>query len=251
MTFWDLLLACRRRWVVVVVGVVLTAGGLVMIERESGVYWAQSNVIFLAPTSSRFPNSLNTGSESLIMTAGIVANVVHGDQDVTATSSSSVSIVDMGIHEGTLIRLPSVGGQWAKNFSQPVLDVEAAAATPEEVRSEMNALLEAINATLAQMQDQAGVDEFNRMTTQVSPDSIDVQYRQGDRRRAVMMCVILGVALTLSAVVVVDRRANHKSSPVKPSASRAAATSKGSVHAGRPQPGGRRSGGRLSVGSSK
>ena len=251
MTFWDLLLACRRRWVVVIVGVLLTAGGLVMVERADGVYWAQSNVIFLAPTSSRFPNSLNTGSESLIMTAGIVANVVHGDQDVTATSSSSVSIVDMGIEDGTLIRLPSVGGQWAKNFSQPVLDVEAAAATPEEVQGKMSALLSAINTTLAQMQDQAGVDEFNRMTTQASPSSIDVQYRQGDKRRALLMTLTLGVVATLGAVVAADRHARRTSVPFRKSDGGRARPGAGPPRTVSNPAGARRSNDRTKVGTSK
>jgi hypothetical protein len=205
-TVWDLLAACRRRWPMLMVGLFLTTAIGVWVKNEPGVYWAQTDVIFLAPTSSRFPNSLSTGSESLIMTAGIVEHEVTQGSSLNATSSASVTLVDQGVRDGTMIRLPNIGGQWAYNYAQPVLDVEAVASSPSEVVQRMDDMQSAIQVALDRRQDQAGVDQFNRITVQASPASVDVEYRGGDRRRAVVVTGLLGMALTLGAVVIADRR---------------------------------------------
>lgn len=183
----------------------VTAATGMWLASTPGVYWAQADVIFLAPTSSRFPNALNTSSGSVIMTAGIVQHDVIEDSNY-GTSSSSVTLVDQGVVDGTMVRLPNVGGQWAYNYAEPVLDVQAVANTPEEVARRMIDLELAIQAALARRQDAAGVDKFDRITVQTSPSSLEVQYRGGDRRRAMAVIVLLGMAVTVSVVAIADRK---------------------------------------------
>lgn len=206
MTVWDLLSSCRRQWGLLLIGLVLTTGVGWWVKHVPGVYFAQTQVIFLAPTSTRFPNSLNTGSASLIMTAGIIEHEMTQGSTQNTTSSASVSLVDQGVNDGTMVRLPNIGGQWAYNYAQPVLDVQAAASTPEEVRRRMEELQQAIKMALDRRQDAAQVDQFNRITVQASPVAVDVVYRGGDRGRALIVTTIVGGGVTLSVVVLAERR---------------------------------------------
>ena len=206
MTVWDLFAACGRRWAIVLLGAALTVGTLFLIDREQGVYWAQTNLIFLAPTSSRFPNSLNATSESLINTASVVKRSVDLGEDYQATSSVNVTIVDDGVQDGTMVRLPNLGGQWAPNFAQAVLDIQAVGSASEVVEERMVSMKSTIENTLKQMQDSAEVGLENRISIQASPADIDVKYVHGNRSRAMAVALLLGVGLTLAAVIIIDRR---------------------------------------------
>ncbi len=205
-TVWDLLHACRRMWIVVIVGMLATGGVALWVSDQRGVYFAQTDLVFLAPTSSRFPNSLNTASESLINTASIVKNRVDLGDDLRATSSASVTLVDDGIRDGTLVRLPNLGGQWANNFSQAVLDIQAVGETAEIVENRMRWMQSTIEDTLRQMQNDAGVAEVNRIHIQASPETVQLEYVQGRESRALVITLILGVGLTLGLVVFLDTR---------------------------------------------
>lgn len=205
-TFWDLLRACRRLWFVVVAGLLMTAGASLWVASQQGVYFAQTDLIFLAPTSSRFPNSLNTASESLINTASVIKNRVDIGEDLQATSSSSVTLVDDGIRDGMLVRLPNLGGQWASNYSQAVLDIQAVSDSSQVVEERMHYMQDAIQGALNELQDEAGVDDVNRIHIQASPDSIQLKYVQGRPSRALLVTVALGIGLTSSLVVFLDAR---------------------------------------------
>lgn len=216
MTVWGLLGACRRMWLLVLFGLALTAGVVLIISREPGVYSAQSNVALLAPPSTRYPNPLSAGSGSLISTAGVVErDVNHGDA-ATATVSASITLIDEGVRDGTMVQLPNSGGQWAYNFARPVLYVQAVASTPDVVRQRMAELQASIQTTLDRLQDEAGVDAFNRITLQSSPAEVDIRYNKGDRHRAMAASTLLGLSLTIAAVVVVDRRRRIRTSPSAP-----------------------------------
>lgn len=206
MTVWDLMGACRRHFMVFVVGLLFTAGMGVWVSSQEGVYWAQSDMIFLGPTSSRFPNSLSSGSESLIGTASIVKNRVGLGDDLKATSSASITLVDDGVHDGTLVRLPNFGGQWSDSFSQPVLDIQAVGSSPDVVNERMQFMQLRITQALKEMQDEAGVDKYNRIQIQASPNKIEVVYVQGSRMRAVIITTLLGISFSLMLVAWLERR---------------------------------------------
>jgi len=214
MTVWGLLGACRRAWLLVVIGLALTAGVVFAVARDPGVYWAQTNVTFLQPPSTRYPNPLSAGSGSLIATAGLVEREVNNGTAAMATVSASITLVDEGVLDGTMIQLPNSGGQWAYNFARPVLDVQAVASTPNTVRQRMAKLQSSIQTTLDRLQDEAGVDTFDRITLQPSPIEINIRYSRGDPHRAAAVSTLLGVGLTIAAVVVVERRRRaHRSPP--------------------------------------
>ena len=207
MTIWDLFAACWRRWLVLLVGLVVTAAfsGLI-VARAPGVYFSQVDVVFLASQTARNPNALASPSETLIMAAGIVLNKVIEGEKIPATSSTDVTMVDQGILRGSMIRLPNAGGQWANNFNKPVLDVQAAGDSPEIVLAELDSAIERIRDVLYEQQKALGVLDINMIQTQLSPEVPQVHYLKGPRLRAAAVSIVLGIGLTLAVVVLVDNR---------------------------------------------
>ena len=215
-TVWDILRACLRRWPIVLLGLVLTAGGFVQVMKTTGVYWAQSEVVFLSPQSARYPNSLQSASNSLVELAGLIEREVNDGRQLASTASSEVTIIGQGITEGSEVALPNAGGQWTYYFNRPVLDVQAAGASPDEVTALMNSAFDRISSSLDGKQQAAGVAGENLVTLDRSPREIKVQFAQGDRQRAAAAELAIGFALMLTAVVLVDsglrRRTRRKRS---------------------------------------
>lgn len=217
MSLWDLFAILRRRWPMVVVGLLLAVGSLIWIDREPGVYWAQADVIFLSPSSERFPNTLVTGSGSLVAFAGLIERDVNMGSDGASTQSSGVSLADDGVRDGSMVRLPNSGGQWAYNFESPVLDVQAVASSADVVVSRMQSLQDEIQAAVDRRQDDARVDSANRVTLETAPASVQTQYLGGDRKRAKVAATLLSVSLIIGAVVFAEtRRPRPRLVQVKP-----------------------------------
>ncbi|KRD42979.1 hypothetical protein ASE38_01425 [Cellulomonas sp. Root930] len=220
MTAYDALGAARRRWYVVVGGLVAIAILCFGAQNSAGVYWTQVDVVFLIPQSARNPNSLEVTSQSLISTAGVVALRVNHGETASALSSSSVSLVGEGIRDGHSVRLPNAGGQWADNYTRPVLDVQVVGPSRDDVRAELDALLAQIQSTLDDLQISGGADEFNRITTQYAPSSPVISFIATQAKRAIVAIVLLGSLLTLAAVVLVDgvvgRRARRRAALAQP-----------------------------------
>jgi len=205
MTAADVLAAARRRWYVLVAGVLAVAMLCFEAQHSEGVFWTQVDVVFLVPQSAHNPNSLEVTSQSLISTAGVVALRVNDGKAASALSSSSVSLVGEGIREGHSVRLPNAGGQWADNYTRPVLDVQVVGSSRDEVHAQLDVLLGQIQSTLDELQISGGADEFNRITTQYAPSSPVIFFIATQAKRAMVAIVLLGSLVTLAAIVVVDR----------------------------------------------
>jgi hypothetical protein len=195
-----------RRWaaLVVALGLLLTAVITYRVVRKPGVFWAQANVIFLAPASSLYPNALVTNSDGVISLAGVVGKIVDPDAAAARVVSSTVRLANQGIRHGWSVTLPNDGGQWADNFDKPLLDVQAVGSTAAEVSGTVNRLISQINLTLSGLQ--AQVPRVDRVTTQLSPSQVQVFYDPGRRLRALAASLAIGVAATAVAAGYLRRR---------------------------------------------
>ncbi|MGP3535738.1 hypothetical protein ACTU3I_13150 [Microbacterium sp. RD1] len=209
MTVWDVFVAFRRRWYVVVAGVLATAGVLAFIQVQEPVYFSRAQVYFLAPSSTLNPNVLRVASLDLVTAAGVVGKRVNGTDTMTRTADSQVTLVGRGIREGSSVQLPDNGGQWSVSYNRQELDVQVAAPTIAAVRREQERLFTRIDAELDRLQTDLNVPESNLITTEVVPSQPLVVEMSGERRRAQAMTLALGAALTMLAVGSIELHARR------------------------------------------
>lgn len=207
MTFWDTMAAIGRRWYVVLIGIACVAGGVVAIRDQPTIYYSRATVFFLAPASKVNPNVLQTRLQSIIITAGIVGKQLNGTATLTKVSGTEdVPIVDRGIADGVVIEIPDHGGQWSVSYDTQGLDVQVAGASPEIVRARQAVAFARLNQALKRIQDDAKVPTVDRITTRVGPATPPIIALRGQSRRAMAMVVLLGAALTMVAIGLLELR---------------------------------------------
>jgi len=205
-TVWDLCTAAGRYWVLTLVGLTLTLGAGLWVRALPSVYWAQLDVLVLAPEADEFQNTLRLQPMSAIMLAGVVQRDVAGPPGGGMVVSDDVTIVGQGVEHGSWVRLANSGGQWANNFDRPVLDVQAVASTPQEVRRLVDDMVGTIDEALRARQAQAGVAPALRFTTLTSPSGLVVRHGTGQRGLAVATTSFLGLGFTVSVVAYLGAR---------------------------------------------
>jgi O-antigen ligase len=198
-TVWDLTGAVRRLWPFALVGILATLAGAQIAVTAPGVYYEQTNVIFIAPHGG----GLQSGADGLVSTAGVVESQL-GDQGPLSLSTTA-TIVGTGIRNGVWVRLPNNGGQWATNFDQESLDVEVVGGNEDQMRAQMEATISKIRALVREDQLSVGVEPSQLIGIGLSPVSPPVSYARGSASRAGVTTLALGLALTLTILVVADR----------------------------------------------
>lgn len=207
LTIWSLAEAVRRRWPIAAAGLVATLAGAFIAVTTPGVYYEQTNVIFVAPRGT----GLESGGGSLVATAGIVESQL-GEQGPLPLSGTA-TIVTTGIRDGIWVRLPNDGDQWGTNFDQEDLDAEVVGGTASQVSARMNTTIARIRALLRQDQLAVNVRPGQAIVTGLSPVSPPVGYARGSSSRAGGTALALGLASTLTIVVLADRRLTARRRP--------------------------------------
>ena len=210
MTIEDLFGSVLRRWPVILVGALLTLAVCMVTWRAPGVYWASTKVYFLVPATTNQPNKIAPGSSAATAFAGLIQTEINRGIPPRGAISPNVTLVDEGIYDGWSVRLPDTGGQWASNFSEPSLIVQASGPSAEVVRARMNSLIDRITWLVAAREDAAQVSLASRVDFTLSPPVVVVQYSNGHRSRAEAIIVLLGVGLSLAACIVIDRVAQTR-----------------------------------------
>jgi hypothetical protein len=194
-------------FVVLVAGLITTGALALHMASRPGVYWSQVNVLFLAPQSAKYPNGLQITSDSLITTAGVIGKMVGSSQSGPQVVSDAVTLVSEGAKHGYSVRLPDDGGQWAHNFDQPLLDVQAVGTSVGEVNSTLDTVLGEIQGDLSKMQRSDNVAKVNLVRTRLSPSIPPTYYQAGSHMRAAAASLVLGSGITVAAASLVGRRA--------------------------------------------
>lgn len=206
MTIWDVTRVLLQYWAVVLVGGLCTAGAGLLSIGDDGVFFTRTELAFLAPTSTLYPNALRTQSEDIIDTAGVVAKRVSGPGKVTKFATPEVTLVGLGVREGWSIRLPDTGGQWASNYATQLLVVDVVAPTKEGVEARQDELVGQVRSELLKLQEDAGVAPVNRISVLPAPETTMIFHVSGNRPRALGMTACLGVGVTITIVLAAERR---------------------------------------------
>jgi hypothetical protein len=206
MIIWDVTRVLLRYWAVVLLGALCTAGAGLMAISDDGVYFTRTELAFLAPTSTLYPNALRTQSEDIIDTAGVVAKRVMGPGKVTKFAAPDVTLVGRGVRDGWSIGLPDTGGQWASNYATQMLVLDVVGPTRESVEARQAELVRQVQRELLRLQEDAAVAPVNRITVLPAPESTVIFHVGGNRPRALAMTAFLGMAVTLTIVLAAERR---------------------------------------------
>ncbi|MGI8665376.1 MAG: hypothetical protein ACR2N4_05015 [Jatrophihabitans sp.] len=195
-----------RSWVIVLVGLLISGATANYFAHRPGVYWSQVQVLFVAPKSAANPNGLSVSSESLITTAGVVAKMVGSSPPGPSVVSDTVTLVGEGIRHGYGVRLPNSGGQFATNFDQAALDVQAAGTTVVEVSATLSKVLDQITTELSTLQSDAHVAPVNLIRAELSPPTPPIYYQTGSKSRALAITLVIGGGITAFLAWFVRRR---------------------------------------------
>jgi hypothetical protein len=172
---------------------------------DKGVYYTRTQIVFLAPSSSFYPNTLATQSEDIIDTAGAVAKRVTGPIPVTKYASADVTLVGIGVRDGWSLGVPDTGGQWATNFENQILNLEIVAPDRATVLERQTTLLARIQDQLSALQRARHVAPINDITMTTAPRSTVIYHVGGSKPRMLGMIAVLGLGVTSAAVVVAER----------------------------------------------
>lgn len=207
MTLTDLLRILRKWWLIVLVGLLATTATAVFATRATPVYHARTEVVFLAPPSIRYPNELVTTTESLIVTAGVVAKRINGADSRIKFGSAITTPVGAPDDGRTIwINLLDTGTQWVSIFDDQILVVDAIGASPSEVSQRIEDASALISEQLHELQTQMNVGSVNEIKTRMSPPAPVVEEVTGSRARAFGMTLAVGGFLTVGLVVVLEVR---------------------------------------------
>lgn len=206
MSLWELTAVLLRQWKIVLIGAVVTAAAGLFAIHDDGVYFTRTSIVFLAPSSTLYPNALRTQSEDVIDTAGVVAKRVTGPDRETKYASPEVTLLGLGVRDGWSLRLPDTGGQWATNFATQTLVLDVVGPSRAVVEERQTTLILRVQQELAQFQRDAGVSPVNDITALPAPESTVIYHAQGNRPRALAMTALLGVGATVAVALTVQRR---------------------------------------------
>jgi hypothetical protein len=210
MTLTDLLRILRKWWLIVLVGLLATTATAVFATRATPAYHARTEVVFLAPPSARYPNELVTTTESLIVTAGVVAKRINGaDSRIKFGSATTTPVGAPDDGRTVWVNLLDTGTQWVSIFDDQILVVDAIGASPSEVSQRIDDASALITEQLRELQTQMNVGPANEITTRMSPPAPVVEEVTGSRARALGMTLALGGFLTVALVVVLEVRSRN------------------------------------------
>lgn len=194
----------RRRWAIGLIGMVLSYAGALAALTAPGVYQAKVDLILVTPASAAIPNTLGVSSGSLIAVAGMLQREVSGGPEEFRMASYEIGFLDQGITSGVSVRLDNRGGQWFDNFEIPMLHLESVDRREDVARTQMEAVIQQIQARLRAREDAKGVAPENRIAMRLSPEQYTVNYRVGERKRAAAATLVLGAGLTIAMSLFVE-----------------------------------------------
>jgi hypothetical protein len=166
------------------------------------VYWASSSVVFRPPY---LRNHLAPLGGNAIPLAGVVEQRLNAGLGTPPAVSPDVSIVDRGIYDGWVANVPNYGGQWANDFTSPMIVVQAAGPSPEIVVGRVADVTARITAILAELQDEQDVPAAARVEILSLPPSTVVNQARGVPVRALASAGALGLLMLVMVPFAVDR----------------------------------------------
>lgn len=203
MTTWQAVMAILRRWPIAMAGVIATLAAAAVLMGRPGVYESSAE-IYLIPPPNTATTSIGGQDSATIAMAGLLEREINAFNEAKPVSAD-VTLADMDLRDSALLQLPNSGGQWDYNFTQPLLKISTTAPSAGAAASKRDALRDQLVATLNTLQAKNGVAPSRRITTRQVPADPPVTYADGRPEIAAAVLVLLGVGLTVTGCVPLDR----------------------------------------------
>lgn len=205
MTLARILRMLGRQWLVLMIGIMLTAAGAVAALQATGVYTARTTITLLSPAGWAVGgNTLTDSATTLVGFARIIEETVNDGGGGQLFAAPDTLLYGAGIRQGELVYVPNSGGQWAPNFNRPVLVIDVVGTTPEYVVERVDALTVEIADAIDARQDEFRVVDDQRITWQANPRTPEISYAGPNRVRMLGGIAALGVGTTLAAALAVE-----------------------------------------------
>jgi hypothetical protein len=207
MTFSALAVIIRRRWyaaaAVLIIGV-LTLGAVRSLDP---VYWTKAEVSFVAAEGQPWYFIQNADVGSLVEFAALVQRRVSSSPELTDLVVSPGTLYGAGVKHGYSVTLPNRGGQWARSFSRPVLEVQVVGSSAEMVNQQLGVVIEQIKSATVSLQQQAGLSDglIYTVTTPASPEIVFGGGTASNRFKGAFTWLCLAGGLAVLSAVLTDR----------------------------------------------
>ncbi|WP_158647892.1 hypothetical protein [Nocardioides houyundeii] len=201
MDFVDALRVLGRRWIVVCLGLLLTAGaGFYAITVVATEYQARAQYVLLLPSSSTGSNNptnpytnLNTG---LIFAASLIASDL-------STKTVARELVEEDFKSEFSIALGTSGG--------PALDVIVKGTDRDDVLETRDELLRRFDDELGSLQRIPGIPQSQLIFSRTNAVDPVAEAVPGAKRKALMLIAAIGLVLTLIAAFTIDGLSRRRS----------------------------------------
>lgn len=202
MTVSDLVRALRRRWYVVLVGVLVTMAGGYHLVSNRGEYVSAVGIYFFRPPSVNNANRYLSDDDVVSVTevVGVAAN----------SSAARAELRKAGVEGHYTLEIFNAGNQFVVIHDRALLDLSVRGSSEAAVRRTMALVIDRVDIELRRTQTEAGADPKTWVVTQNTPSDPVVFQGRGSGMRAMAGILILGGALTTTAAVLVDDLARRR-----------------------------------------
>lgn len=207
MDIGSLLKLLVRRWVIIVIGLVLTGTGLYFVQsKATPSYQATGRMLLLLPADARGPGA--EGSPFLYLPAGL--NVLASIVAVAPDSREFAS--------GLASRGLTSGFEVGVDPGSPTLTVSVTGRDPDNVIATRGAVIDGLAAELAKVQEEENTPVRQTAHARVYAAEDAPTALGGDSMRAMLAVGAAGAILTLVTAIGVDRLLAYRRSRPKRSA---------------------------------
>ncbi|MDQ1550153.1 MAG: hypothetical protein QOD27_1811 [Microbacteriaceae bacterium] len=207
MTSATLLSLMARRWWVILIGLLLTAGAYAALQQNEGAFSTDATVIFVAPGDRGVGEVSDGYLGSLVDFAAVIERDFH-DGRQSDRLAENASLYGAGVTQGYRVLLVNSGSQWENSFAKPALAINIVGPSEDWVVSTLDTVTARIASLAAARQAQLGVDSAHTITTERVPDAAVVSHvgsSRGTKARAMVALTVVGLGLSVAAAVGLDR----------------------------------------------
>ena len=203
MALMTVLAALRRRWYVVVAGLLASLVLVGQAAKPHGAYETTAAMLFFPPVSRLNPNGYTDGGGNVITAAAFVAVRMQAPE-------VKADLAAKGMVKDYTVVMHNSGNQFADNFDRAAIDISISGPDPATTSRSLQLVAAEIRSELNAAQSRARADRREWIRTQLSPVDPTILLVPGNRMRAAAAALLLGVALTVLVAIGLDDRLRRR-----------------------------------------